>query len=69
MALDTMVKSETVLFAAGDIELNIISRKHQYNYLLTFRSEIYFNDNINNDFGPDIALGIRYRWSEYKSPD
>ncbi|SEP63093.1 hypothetical protein [Flavobacterium urocaniciphilum] len=54
--------SETVIFAAGDIGI-------EYNFdiplqlSLDFRPEFYFNDGINDDFGPDIALGIRYRWN------
>ena len=54
--------SETVIFAAGDIGI-------EYNFdiplqlSLDFRPEFYFNDGINDNFGPDIALGIRYRWN------
>lgn len=48
---------------AGDIGI-------EYNFdvplqlSLDFRPEIYFNsdDFRENNFGPDIALGIRYRW-------
>lgn len=48
---------------AGDIGI-------EYNFdfplqlSLDFRPELYFNsDDFRNDsFGPDIALGIRYRW-------
>ena len=53
--------SNTVLFAAGDIGI-------EYNFdiplqlSLDFRPEIYFSDGVNDDFGPDIALGIRYRF-------
>ncbi len=53
--------SETVIFAAGDLGI-------EYNFdvpiqlSLDFRPEFYFNDGINDDFGPDIALGIRYRF-------
>lgn len=53
--------SNTVLFAAGDIGI-------EYNFdiplqlSLDFRPEIYFSDNINDDFGPDVALGIRYKF-------
>lgn len=54
--------SETVIFAAGDIGI-------EYNFdiplqlSLDFRPEFYFNDGLEDDFGPDIALGIRYRWN------
>jgi hypothetical protein len=53
--------SSTVLFAAGDIGI-------EYNFdipiqlSLDFRPEFYFSDGIQDDFGPDIALGIRYRF-------
>lgn len=51
------------LFAAGDIGI-------EYNFdiplqlSLDFRPELYFNseDYRNDNFGPDIALGIRYRF-------
>ena len=53
----------TALFAAGDIGI-------EYNFdvpiqlSLDFRPELYFNsDDFREDsFGPDIALGIRYRF-------
>ena len=55
--------SGTFLFAAGDIGI-------EYNFdiplqlSLDIRPEIYFNsdDYRDDNFGPDIALGIRYRW-------
>lgn len=56
--------SGTFVLAAGDIGI-------EYNFdiplqlSLDFRPELYFNDNDNfrnDNFGPDIALGIRYRW-------
>lgn len=55
--------SGTFVFAAGDIGI-------EYNFdfplqlSLDFRPEIYFNDDWREDnFGPDIALGIRYRFN------
>lgn len=54
-------ESNTVLFAAGDIGI-------EYNFdipiqlSLDFRPEFYFSDGLDDDFGPDIALGIRYRF-------
>ena len=52
----------TFLFVAGDIGI-------EYHYdiplmlSLDFRPEIYFGDGYRNDnFGPDIALGIRYKF-------
>lgn len=55
--------SGTALFAAGDIGI-------EYNFdiplqlSLDFRPELYFNsdDWRDDNFGPDIALGIRYRF-------
>ena len=55
--------SGTAIFAAGDIRI-------EYNFdvpiqlSLDFRPELYFNsDDFREDsFGPDIALGIRYRF-------
>lgn len=52
----------TFLFAAGDIGI-------EYNFdiplqlSLDFRPEIYFGDDFReDDFGPDIALGIRFKF-------
>ena len=52
----------TFLFAAGDIGI-------EYNFdiplqlSLDFRPELYFNDDYRGDnFGPDIALGVRFRF-------
>lgn len=52
----------TFLFAAGDIGI-------EYHFdiplmlSLDFRPEIYFGDGYRNDsFGPDIALGVRYKF-------
>jgi hypothetical protein len=56
-------ESGTFLLAAGNIGI-------EYNFdiplliSLDFRPEIYFGDNDfrDNNFGPDIALGIRYQF-------
>lgn len=54
-------ESNTVLFGAGDIGI-------EYNFdipiqlSLDYRPEFYFSDGINDNFGSDIALGIRYRF-------
>ena len=56
-------ESGTILLAAGDIGI-------EYNFdiplqiSLDLRPEIYFNsdDYREDNFGPDIALGIRYRF-------
>ncbi|WNM17915.1 hypothetical protein [Flavobacterium capsici] len=58
--------SGTFILAAGDLGI-------EYNFdvpiqlSLDFRPELYLNNNGDNkfredSFGPDIALGIRYRW-------
>jgi hypothetical protein len=54
--------SGTFLFVAGDLGI-------EYNFdvplqlSLDFRPELYFNDDYRDDnFGPDIALGIRYKF-------
>lgn len=53
--------SYTYAFAAGDIGI-------EYNFpiplmlSLDFRPEVYFTDKVNEDFGPDIALGVRYQF-------
>jgi len=54
--------SGTFVFVAGDLGI-------EYNFdiplqlSLDFRPELYFNDDYRGDnFGPDIALGIRYKF-------
>lgn len=54
--------SGTFLFAAGDIGI-----EYHFDFplmlSLDFRPEIYFGDGYRNDsFGPDIALGVRYKF-------
>lgn len=57
-------ESGSFVLAAGDIGI-------EYNFdfplqlSLDFRPELYFGgdySDFRDDFGPDIALGIRYRW-------
>ncbi len=54
-------ESNTVVFAAGDIGI-------EYNFdvpiqlSLDYRPEFYLSNGINDNFGSDIALGIRYRF-------
>ena len=58
---DTPIDNETFAFAAGNIGI-------EYNFdiplllSLDFRPEIGFGDNIGDDFGFDLALGIRYQF-------
>lgn len=54
--------SGTFVFVAGDLGI-------EYNFdiplqiSLDFRPELYFNDDYGGDnFGPDIALGVRFRF-------
>ena len=53
--------SGSFFFAAGDLGI-------EYNFdiplqlSLDIRPELYFNDDYRDDIGPDIALGIRYKW-------
>lgn len=55
----------TFLFVAGDIGIEYNFEEAPIQLSLDFRPEIYFNsDDFRNDnFGPDIALGIRYRFN------
>ena len=61
--------SGTFLLAAGDIGIEYNFQEAPIQLSLDFRPEIYFGDNRRNldgynyhSFGPDIALGIRYRF-------
>ena len=62
---DRYEDSGTFLFAAGDIGIEYNFEEAPIQLSLDFRPEIYFNsDDFRNDnFGPDIALGIRYRFN------
>lgn len=61
---DRYKDSGTFLFAAGDIGIEYNFEEAPIQLSLDFRPELYFNsDDFRNDsFGPDIALGIRYRF-------
>jgi hypothetical protein len=54
----------TFIFAAGDIGIEYNFREAPIQLSLDFRPELYFNsDGYRDDsFGPDVALGIRYRF-------
>lgn len=53
--------NDAFLFVAGNIGI-------EYNFefplqvSLDVRPEIYLSDGVSDDFGPDIALGIRYKF-------
>jgi hypothetical protein len=53
--------SYTYAFAAGDIGI-------EYNFdiplmlSLDFRPELYFTDRVEERFGPDVALGVRFQF-------
>lgn len=55
--------SGTILLAAGDIGIEYNFKEAPIQISLDFRPEIYFNsdDYREDSFGPDIALGIRYK--------
>ncbi|CAM3534692.1 hypothetical protein FLGE108171_01975 [Flavobacterium gelidilacus] len=55
----------TILFVAGDLGIEYNFREAPIQLSLDIRPELYFNsDNYRSDnFGPDIALGIRYRFN------
>ncbi len=54
----------TFLFAAGDIGIEYGFEEVPLLLSLDFRPELYFNsgDYRNDNFGPDIALGIRFQF-------
>jgi hypothetical protein len=56
--------SGTILLAAGDIGIEYNFSEAPIQLSLDFRPEMYFNsdDYREDNFGPDIALGIRYKW-------
>jgi hypothetical protein len=54
----------TILLAAGDIGIEYNFDEVPIQLSLDFRPEFYFDsdDYRDDNFGPDIALGIRYRF-------
>jgi hypothetical protein len=54
----------TILFAAGDLGIEYNFSEAPIQLSLDIRPELYFNsdDYREDNFGPDIALGIRYRF-------
>lgn len=56
--------SGTILLAAGDIGIEYNFQEAPIQLSLDFRPEFYFDsdDYRDDNFGPDIALGIRYRF-------
>jgi hypothetical protein len=56
--------SGTILLAAGDIGIEYNFSEVPFQLSLDFRPEFYFDYEKYRDdnFGPDIALGIRYRF-------
>ena len=64
---DGFSNSGTIILAAGDIGIEYNFQEAPIQLSLDFRPELYFNDNRKDydnyhSFGPDIALGIRYRF-------
>ena len=59
--------SGVFLLAAGDIGIEYNFSEAPIQLSLDFRPEFYLNNSGDNrfredNFGPDIALGIRYKW-------
>ena len=56
--------SGTFLFGAGDIGIEYNFNEVPIQISLDFRPELYINSNgyRNNNFGPDLGLGIRYKF-------
>jgi hypothetical protein len=56
--------SGAFFFAAGDLGIEYNFEEAPIQLSLDIRPELYFNsDNYRDDnFGPDLALGIRYRF-------
>lgn len=52
------------LFAAGDIGIEYTFKEAPIQLSLDLRPELYFNSSAyrDNNFGPDLALGIRYKF-------
>jgi hypothetical protein len=54
----------TILFVAGDLGIEYNFSEAPIQLSLDIRPELYFNSNDyrEDNFGPDIALGVRYRF-------
>ena len=54
----------TFLFGAGDIGIEYNFKEVPIQLSLDLRPELYFSDSgyRDNNFGPDLALGIRYKF-------
>ena len=52
----------TFALLAGQIGIEYNFREAPIQLSLDFRPELYFGSDWDDDFGPDIALGIRYRF-------
>ncbi len=64
---DGFSNSGTIILAAGDIGIEYNFQEAPIQLSLDFRPEFYLNNSGSNkfrqdNFGPDIALGIRYRF-------
>ena len=54
-------ESYTYAFVAGDIGVEYLF-DFPLQVFIDFRPEFYFTDKVKDDFGPDIAIGARYRF-------
>ena len=54
----------TIVFVAGDLGIEYNFSEAPIQLSLDIRPELYFNSNDyrEDNFGPDIALGVRYRF-------
>lgn len=58
-------ESGSFVFASGDIGIEYNFQEAPIRLSLDFRPELYFSGDYTDTrdgFGPDIALGVRYRW-------
>ena len=54
---------KTFAFVAGDIGIEYAFQEAPIQLSLDIRPELYFSDNVSGDnFGPDLALGIRFQF-------
>jgi hypothetical protein len=62
---DTFNDDGTFVFVAGDLGIEYNFNEAPIQLALDIRPELYFSDNDNfreDNFGPDLALSIRYRF-------
>jgi hypothetical protein len=61
---DRFKDSGAFVFVAGDLGIEYNFEEAPIQLALDIRPELYFSDNYRDDnFGPDLALSIRYRFN------